>query len=253
LDELLNKTVPACPREATDISEAGSAVRILVVPADEGRMIARETIRALGYQGVARAVRGRAKEIPVEVSAHHVHLSQEHVDTLFGAGYELARRTELSQPGQYACKERVNLIGPRGRVERVRILGPLREQTQVEISMTEEFRLGIRAPIRPSGDLEGSPGITLEGPGGVLDIPQGVICAVRHIHISPEDALALGLKDRDICMIRVEGERTLIFGDVLVRVGPDYRLAMHIDTDEANAASICTGMVGHLVAVQDQR
>jgi acetate kinase len=138
-------------------------------------------------------------------------------------------------------------------VERVRILGPQRSRTQVEIAMTEEFRLGVRAPIRPSGDLGGSPGITLEGPKGALDIPEGVICSVRHIHISPEDALSLGLKDRDLCMIRVEGKRTLIFGDVLVRVNPDYRLAMHIDTDEANAASLRTGMEGYLVSVQDRR
>jgi acetate kinase len=118
--------------------------------------------------------------------------------------------------------------------------------------MTEEFKLGIKAPIRPSGDLEGSPGIVLEGPMDSLGITQGVICSVRHIHMSPEDALSFGLKDRDICMVRVEGDRTLIFGDVLVRVNPDYRLAMHIDTDEANAASIRTGMIGHLVGVQDR-
>jgi acetate kinase len=247
------KIASSRPREVTEISDARSPVKILVVPADEARMIARETIRALASQGVAQAVRGRAKEIPVEVSAHHVHLSQEHVEALFGAGYQLTRRTALSQPGQYACEERVNLIGPRGRVERVRILGPVRGQTQVEISRTEEFRLGIRAPIRPSGDLDDTPGITLEGPRGILDIPRGVICAARHIHVPPEDALSLGLKNRDICMIRVEGERRLIFGDVLVRVAPDYRLAMHVDTDEANAASIRTGMLGHLAEVQDSR
>jgi acetate kinase len=147
----------------------------------------------------------------------------------------------------------VNVVGPRGRVDRVRILGPTRSQTQVEIAMTEEFKLGIKAPIRASGDLDGSPGLTLEGPRGAVDLPRGVICSVRHIHMSPEDVLAFGLKDRDICMIRIEGERTLIFGDVLVRVNPDYRLAMHIDTDEANAASIRTGMLGYLVGVQDRR
>jgi acetate kinase len=138
-------------------------------------------------------------------------------------------------------------------VERVRILGPTRRESQVEIAMTEEFRLGIKAPIRASGDLEGSPGVTLLGPQGEVDLPQGVICSVRHIHMAPEDALSFGLKDRDICMVRVEGDRTLIFGDVLVRVSPDYRLAMHIDTDEANAAHIRTGMIGHLVSVQDRR
>ncbi len=217
-------------------------------------MIARETIRTLGYQNVAQVIeQQKEKTIPIEVSAHHVHLSTEDVHALCGAEYELTHRLDLSQPGQFACEETVNLVGPRGRVERVRVLGPPRSKTQVEISMTEEFKLGIKAPIRASGDLAGSPGIGLEGPAGACDIPKGVICAARHIHMSPEDALSFGLKDRDICMVRVEGERTLIFGDVLVRVNPDYRLSMHIDTDEANAANIRTGMVGHLVSIQDRR
>jgi acetate kinase len=254
VNEVRNKTVPPRPRDVTDISDESSAVKVLVIPADERRMIARETVRTLGYQNVAQVIkRQESKDIPVEVSAHHIHLCREHADSLFGKGYELTHRADLSQPGQYACEETLGLIGPRGRVGRVRILGPLRSQTQIEIAMTEEFRLGVKAPIRASGDLEGSPGIALEGPKGALDIPQGVICSVRHIHMSPEDALSFGVKDRDICMVRVEGERTLIFGDVLVRVNPDYRLAMHIDTDEANAANIRTGMIGHLVGVQDRR
>jgi acetate kinase len=254
LDDILNKTIPSGSREVADVSAERSRVKVLVIPTDEGRMIARETICSLGYQSVAQVIESqREKSIPVEVSAHHVHLSRRDVDALFGPGYELTRRADLSQPGQFACEEVVNLVGPRGRVERVRILGPVRGQSQVEISMTEEFKLGIKAPIRPSGDLDGSPGIILEGPKGTWDIPQGVICSVRHIHMSPEDALSFGLKDRDICMIRIEGERTLIFGDVLVRVNPNFRLSMHIDTDEANAASIKTGMTGHLVSVQDRR
>jgi acetate kinase len=253
IDEVLNRTVPPRAREATEISDASSQVKVLVIPTDEARMIARQTIRVLGYQGGAQLSQRRERAIPVEVSAHHVHLSREHTNALFGAGYELTVRSDLSQPGQYACEETVDLVGPRGRVERVRILGPQRARTQVEIAMTEEFKLGIRAPIRASGDLSGSPGITLKGPKGALYVPEGVICSVRHVHIPPEDALVLGLKDRDICMIRVEGERTLIFGDVLVRVNPDYRLAMHIDTDEANAAGVRSGMEGHLVSVQDRR
>jgi acetate kinase len=217
-------------------------------------MIARETIRTLGYQRVAHVIEHqKEKQIPIEVSAHHIHLSEKDVHALCGPGYRLTHRLDLSQPGQFACEETVNLVGPRGRVERVRVLGPPRGQTQVEISMTEEFKLGIKAPIRASGDLAGSPGIGLEGPAGTCDLTHGVICAARHIHMSPEDALSFGLKDRDICMVRVEGERTLIFGDVLVRVNPDYRLSMHIDTDEANAANIRTGMVGHLVGIQDRR
>ena len=133
----------------------------------------------------------------------------------------------------------------------------MRKQTQVEISITEEFKLGIKAPIRPSGDLEGTPGITLEGPKGTSDIFQGVINALRHIHMTPEDALAMSLKDMDLVMVEVsgegKGERSLIFGGVLVRVNPDYRLSMHIDTDEANAAGIKTGMKGNIVSVQDRR
>jgi acetate kinase len=253
IDEVLNTALKTLPGATVDIASAGSRVRILVIPADEGRMIARETIRALGAYIVDQSTQRQARVIPLEVSAHHVHLAQAHVDALFGPGYELMVRSDLSQPGQYACQETVNLGGPRGRIERVRILGPVRSQTQVEIAMTEQFRLGIRAPIRASGDLDGSPGLTLEGPAGTVDLAQGVICSVRHIHIPPEDALAMGLKDHDVCMVRIEGERTLIFGDVLVRVDPDYRLAMHLDTDEANAAGIRTGMEGFLVSVQDRR
>jgi acetate kinase len=254
IDDVLNRTAPSSDGEVVDISGDRSWVKVLVIPSDEGRMIARETVRTLGYQNVAQVIeKQKKKEIPIEVSAHHIHLSRRVVDTLFGERYELNCVADLSQPGQYACEEVVNLIGPRGKVERVRVLGPVRGQTQVEISMTEEFKLGIKAPIRASGDLEGSPGITLEGAKGTCDVPQGVICAARHIHMSPEDALSFGLKDRDICMVRVEGERTLIFGDVLVRVNPDYRLSMHIDTDEANAANIRTGMVGQLMGVQDRR
>jgi acetate kinase len=137
-------------------------------------------------------------------------------------------------------------------VERVRVLGPTRKETQVEISMTEQFKLGIDPPIRASGDLEESPGITIEGKKGVAAIGNGVICALRHIHMSPEDALHFGLRDRDRVMVRVEGERELIFGDVLVRIHPDYKLAMHIDTDEANAASISTGFTGYIDRIQSR-
>jgi acetate kinase len=254
VDEVANKSVPARPQGVTDVSGETSDIAVLVIPPDEERMIARETIRTLGYHKVAAAVHQQAeRKIPIEVSAHHVHLSRGDLDALFGSGYELTHRASLSQPGQYASQETLDLIGPRGTVERVRILGPERRQSQVEIAMTEEFKLGIKAPIRASGDLDGSPGVTLQGPQGAIDIPEGVICSVRHIHMTPEDALSFGVRDRDICMVRVEGDRTLIFGDVLIRVNPDYRLAMHIDTDEANAAHIRNGMIGHMVSVQDRR
>lgn len=254
VDLIKNKTASPGPGEVADISDELSQVKVLVIPTDEGRMIARETIRTLGYQDVSRIIKSQEeKKIPIEVSAHHVHLAAKEIDSLFGEGSGLTRRSDLSQPGQFACEETVNLIGPKGRVERVRVLGPERKESQVEISMTEEFKLGIKAPIRASGSLEGSPGITLEGPKGKYTLPKGVICSVRHVHMSPEDALSFGLKDRDIVKIEVQGERTLTYGDVLVRVHPDFRLSMHIDTDEANAANIRTGMEGILVDVQDRR
>jgi acetate kinase len=254
IDTIRNKTIAPEQAEVTEISDEYSQAKILVIPTDEERMIARECIRALGYEDVAQIIRAKdQKKIPIEVSAHHVHLSRGEMDALFGSGSELTFRSELSQLGQFACEETIDLIGPKGRVERVRVLGPLRTQGQVEISMTEEYQLGIKAPIRASGDLEGSPGITLDGPNGTHMIPQGVICSLRHIHMSPEDALSFGLKDRDIVSVKVEGERTLVFGDVLVRVHPDFRLSMHIDTDEANAANIRTGMEGSLISIQDRK
>jgi acetate kinase len=175
------------------------------------------------------------------------------VALLFGEGRTLTFKAPLSQPGQFAAEERVRLIGPKGRVERVRVLGPERPQSQVEISRTEEFKLGIDAPIRLSGDLQGTPGIVLEGPAGTVALEQGVICAMRHIHMTPRDALGFGVRDRDVVMVRVEGERSLIFGDVVVRVKPDFRLELHVDTDEANAAELNTGMVARLHAIQSRR
>ncbi len=254
VDSVLNKTAPASPSEVRSISEKASQVTVLVVPTDEGKMIARETMRTLENETVSELMKiKKERKIPVEVSAHHVHLSKNDIKNLFGPDRELTHRSDLSQPGQFACEEAVHLVGPKGRVERVRVLGPSRSETQVEISMTEEFKLGIKAPIRASGVLKGSPGITLEGTEGRVTIPHGVICSLRHIHMSPEDALSFGVKDKDIVSVHVEGERKLIFGDVLVRVHPDYRLSMHIDTDEANAADIRTGMSGVLVGVQDRR
>jgi acetate kinase len=254
VDDMLNGTASPGPGEVMDISSQDSRARVLVIHTDEERMIARETIHTLGNLDVAQIIKNQKKrDIPIEVSAHHVHLCRNEVEALFGVDYELTKRLDLSQPGQFACEETVSLIGPRGRVERVRVLGPLRNQSQIEVSVTEEFQLGVKAPIRASGDLGGSPGITLQGPEGTCEVAQGVICAIRHIHVAPEDALSFGLKDGDIVMVTVKGERTLTFGDVLVRVDPDFRLSMHIDTDEANAANIRTGMVGYLASVQERR
>lgn len=239
--------------QVMDIAEEGSPVRVLVVPTDEQRMIAWETARSLSRRGATEIHSTReSSPVPIEVSAHHIHLQEEHVGILFGPGHELTVRAELSQPGQFACNETVDLVGPRGTVDRVRVLGPTRKQTQVEISRTEEFKLGIDAPIRASGDLKGSPSLLLKGPKGSVKIKEGVICALRHVHMTPEDALTYGLRDRDYVRIRVEGERPLSFGGVLIRVNPSYRLAMHIDTDEANAAELNTGMSGFIEAVEER-
>ncbi|MFC2146180.1 acetate/propionate family kinase [Acidobacteriota bacterium] len=236
-----------------DISEDNSPVRVLVIPTQEELMIARETIRTLRRSYVTEIIHSQEPLlIPIEISAHHVHLSDRHVEALFGKGHQLTPVQELSQPGQFACKERVNLIGPKGSVNNVRVLGPTRKETQVEIAMTEQFKLGIHPPIRESGDLANTPGVTLESENATIKIDKGVICAMRHIHMQPEDALRMGLKDRDIVMVRIPGRRELIFGDVLVRVRSNYKLAMHLDTDEANAADITDGVFGQIERIQSR-
>ncbi len=253
IDEAKNRAANGFA-EVCDISAEFSRVKTLVVPTNEELMIARETLRTLNKHHITRIISStRPKVVPIEVSAHHIHLSQEHVEALFGKGHKLTNQSELSQPGQFACAEKLNLIGPKGRIERVRVLGPVRKETQVEIAMTEQFKLGINPPVRESGDIKDTPGVTLEGPAGTITIEKGVICALRHIHMTPEDALGMGLTDRIKVRVRIENSgRDLIFGDVLVRVHPSFRLAMHIDTDEANAAGIKTGDVGHIESIQNQ-
>jgi acetate kinase len=233
------------------ISTDDSPVTVLVVPTDEERMIARETLRTLSRNYLVRASAACQKEpILIEVSAHHIHLAQDHVEALFGPGHQLTRHSDLSQPGQYACKEQLTIVGPKGRIERVRVLGPTRKATQVEIAMTEQFKLGIHPPIRESGDIAGSPGCTLEGPAGSVTIDQGVICALRHIHMTPADALRYGLKDKCTVRVRVPGDREMVFGDVRIRVDSSFALAMHIDTDEANAANLRNGAQGFIDGIQ---
>ena len=240
--------------EVLDVSRPDSGIKVLVIPADEEKMIAREVLHVLRREKTKECAAGLgAKEIPLSASAHHVHLSREDFEVLFGQGRTLTPKAALSQPGQFAAEEYVNLIGPKGRVDRVRILGPFRKQPQVEISRTEEFKLGIDAPVRDSGDIEGTPGIIMEGEAGTLELKKGVICARRHIHMSPEEALCLGLRDKDVVMVRVKGERELIFGDVLIRVHPQYKLDMHLDTDEANAAEITRGAVGTIETIQHRK
>ncbi|MFW5741065.1 MAG: phosphate propanoyltransferase [Myxococcota bacterium] len=186
-------------------------------------------------------------KIPISASVRHVHLSKAHVEALFGPGHELTPKAELSQPGQFAAQETVTLVGPKNRLEKVRVLGPARNETQVEISRTDEFTLGIDAPIRASGDLDDSLGLRVEGPKGVVDLERGVIQAQRHIHMSPEDAERFGVSDKDYVMVRVSGERGIVYDDVLVRVSPKYKLDMHLDTDEANAADLGPASYGVLI------
>lgn len=174
--------------------------------------------------------------IPIETSARHIHITQEDFETLFGKGAKPTFAKELSQPGQYACKERLTVAGPKGKYEKVVLLGPCRKETQVEISVTDARRLGIKSVIRQSGDLEGTPGCTLIGPAGKIELQRGVIVAKRHIHMTPVDAIRAHVKDNDIVfVITTSYERSLIFSDVVVRVSPSFSLAMHVDTDEANA------------------
>jgi acetate kinase len=236
-----------------------SRVRLLAVVTDEQLEMAREAAALLARRDEIGAVRREAGEearpIPIAISARHVHLTREAVAVLFGEGHELTPRKPLSQPGQFACEEKVDLIGPKRSIEGVRVLGPVRSRCQVEISRTDEFHLGLDAPVRASGDVANSPGITLRGPAGSLQLREGVICAWRHIHMTPEDAVHYGVADRDVVEVAVDSPtsgRDLVFGDVMVRVSPKYALEMHIDTDEANAADLSPQSEGMLVLTGGQ-
>ena len=251
LDEEKNRNLGSVDNFAI-ISADDSPVTILVVANDDERLVAWETLRSIERNALLLAAKPEEAPIPVEISAHHAHLSQADVEKLFGPGHQLTPMHELSQPGQFACEEQVHLVGPKGRIAKVRVLGPTRKETQVEIAMTEQFKLGIQPPIRQSGDLAGTPGVTLEGPHGTAVIERGVICAQRHIHMTPEDAMRFHVRDNYVVRVRIEGERQLIFGDVVVRVNPAFRLAMHSDTDEGNAGNIQTGMLGYIEEIQDR-
>ena len=175
----------------------------------------------------------------VETSARHIHLSDKDLATLFGEGHQLTNKKDLSQPGQFACVERVKVIGPKGELN-MSVLGPTRKETQVEISLTDARSIGVQALIRESGDIKGTAGCKLVGPAGEVEIPCGVIAAKRHIHLTPEDAEKFGVKDKEIVKVEINTDgRSLIFGDVVCRVSASYATAMHIDTDESNAAA-CT-------------
>lgn len=180
-------------------------------------------------------------KIPVGVSNRHVHLSQKDLDALFGPGAVLTKFKDLGQPGQYAAEEKVNLVGPKGTIPGVRVLGPVRGQTQVEISRTDSFFLGLKPPLRDSGNLEGSEGLTLQGPAGSVQLEEGVIFAQRHIHLPPQLAEEQGLADGQLVSVSCAGPRALTFDRVLVRVSPQYKLEFHVDVDEANAALLNNG------------
>jgi acetate kinase len=252
LDEQRNREARGFD-EVCRISTDDSKITVLIVPTDEERMMAREALRALSRSYLTQVLEAQKREpFLVEVSAHHIHLTQEHVEALFGKGHQLTKHADLSQPGQYACKEQLTIVGPKGRIERVRVLGPTRKYTQVEIAMTEQFKLGVHPPIRESGDIKDTPGCALDGSAGSVKLDRGVICALRHVHMTPADALRYGVRDKSVVRVRVNGDRELIFGDVLVRVDPSFALAMHIDTDEANAAHVQTGARGYIEAIQSE-
>jgi putative phosphotransacetylase len=184
----------------------------------------------------------------VETSARHVHLSQEHLEILFGKGYELTKKKDLSQPGQYACEERVTIVGSKKELKGVSILGPVRKATQVELSLTDARSVGVAAPVKESGDIAGSGACKIVGPAGEIEISEGVIAAKRHIHATTADAKALGVENGEVVSVKVDTDgRSLVFGEVVVRVSDSYALAMHIDTDESNAAGCGREQYGEIV------
>lgn len=185
--------------------------------------------------------------VPIGVSARHVHLTQEDVETLFGKGYELTKKKDL-MGGQFACNEQVTIVGLKLRaIENVRVLGPVRSKSQVEISATDAVKLGVKAPVRLSGDLKGSAPIALVGPKGCVYLNEGCVVAMRHIHMSPKDAEAAGVTDKEVVSVRVDNERATIYNNVVIRVDPSFTLEMHIDTDEANAARIACGTTAYIL------
>ena len=186
-----------------------------------------------------------AYEVKIGLSNKHLHLSEEHIEALFGKGHQLTPTKPLVQPGQFACEEKVDIVGPKNTLKGIRVLGPARKETQVELAMTDARAIGIKAPVRESGKLEGTPGCKIIGPCGEIEIDHGVIIALRHVHLNDEQAAEAGVKDGEVVSIKIEGERGLIFDNVLVRAGAKHEREVHLDTDEGNAAgcgpdSVCT-------------
>ncbi|ABW18904.1 phosphate propanoyltransferase [Alkaliphilus oremlandii] len=189
------------------------------------------------------------KTLPIALSNRHIHLSQGDIETLFGEGYELTKLKDLSQPGQYACEEKVDVVGPKNTIKGVRVLGPARNKTQIEVSIADSFILGVQPPVRDSGDLAGSPGVKIIGPKGEVELPEGVIVAARHIHMHTSDAENFGVVDKQRVHVRTKGERAVVFENVLVRAHETYALEMHVDVDEGNAAGLKNGDLVELVII----
>jgi acetate kinase len=251
LDARANESakIREAPGGVLDVAEKRAPTRVLVVATDEERMIAREVTRTLlGPTAVHEGLRGGT--IPIGVSVRHVHLSPADCAALFGEGVELAQKRNVSQPGQYVTRETVDLVGPKGEIQRVAIINPLRKETQVEVSRTDAFALGVNPPMRESGKLDGTPGITLRGPKGTVTIDKGVILAHRHVHMHPTDAQRFGVKDGSVVKVRAGGDREAVLGDVLVRVSDKYALDMHVDTDEANATGLTNDSVVRFEGIQ---
>ncbi len=246
-DDDKNMNVKLTDSEAPQIQQDHSRVRVIVTQTREQWMIAQEAARIIAL----KITPGRTlPPIPIAVSGHHVHLTTEAVERLFGEGYRLRKRNDLTQPGFWAAEETVDVVGPRSELKNLRILGPCREANQIEIAETEAFKLGVDAPIRLSGDTKGTPVVTLRGPKGSVET-EGLIVAKRHIHMQTHDAEARGLKHGDLVEVAVRSDgRDLVFQDVAIRVDPHVVTEMHIDTDEANAAHITLGGLGELMAVE---
>jgi putative phosphotransacetylase len=187
------------------------------------------------------------RKVPIGLSNKHIHLSQTDLEVLFGKGYSLTLKKDLSQPGQFASEEKVDVVGPKGTIKGIRVLGPVRPETQVELSIGDGFSLGIPAPIRNSGDTKDSPGVKLVGPAGEVELKKGAIVAARHIHMSPEEGKAYNLKDQDIVCVKLDGPRGLTFDNVIVRVDPNFKLEMHIDVEEGNSAGAKNGQVATIL------
>jgi putative phosphotransacetylase len=207
------------------------------------RDITQEQLVSLVTQAVQAQLRLQDRQVPVGISMRHIHLSRREVDALFGRTYQLTPLRPLSQPGQFACQECLDVIGPKGVLHKVRVLGPERSAAQVELAQTDCRAIGVNAPVRSSGSTDGTPGVLLQGPKGVLSLPQGVIIADRHLHMNPAQAAAFGLADGDIVRVRVDGGKPGILDGVLVRAGERYELDLHLDTDDANAFQLRQGQL----------